>query len=45
MRAVVQRVAEADVSAEGRTTGSIGPGLVVLLGATAKETPITWRIR
>ena len=32
MRAVVQRVAEADVSAEGRTTGSIGPGLVVLLG-------------
>ena len=32
MRAVVQRVAEADVSAEGRTTGSIGHGLVVLLG-------------
>ncbi|MFQ9424984.1 MAG: D-aminoacyl-tRNA deacylase [Anaerovoracaceae bacterium] len=32
MRAVVQRVAEADVSAEGRKTGSIGPGLVVLLG-------------
>lgn len=32
MRAVVQRVAEAGVSAEGRTTGSIGPGLVVLLG-------------
>ena len=32
MRAVVQRVTEADVTAEGRLTGSIGPGLVVLLG-------------
>ena len=32
IQSLVQRVAEADVSAEGRTTGSIGPGLVVLLG-------------
>lgn len=32
MRAVVQRVTEADVTAQGRLTGSIGPGLVVLLG-------------
>ncbi len=32
MRAVVQRVSKASVSVEGRTVGSIGRGLVVLLG-------------
>jgi D-tyrosyl-tRNA(Tyr) deacylase len=32
MRAVVQRVTEARVSAEGRVTGAIGRGLVVLIG-------------
>ncbi len=32
MRAVVQRVTDADVTVDGRITGSIGKGLVVLLG-------------
>ena len=32
MRAVIQRVTEADVSVEGKITGAIGPGLMVLLG-------------
>ena len=32
MRAVVQRVTKASVSIEGETVGSIGQGLVVLLG-------------
>lgn len=32
MRAVVQRVKSASVSIDGRVTGSIGKGLVVLLG-------------
>jgi len=32
MRAVVQRVAEAAVRVEGAAAGSIGPGLLVLLG-------------
>lgn len=32
MRAVVQRVTQAAVAVEGRTAGSIGRGLVVLLG-------------
>lgn len=34
MRALVQRVTRADVSVEGRTTGRIAEGLLVLLGAT-----------
>jgi len=32
MRAVVQRVREASVTVEGRETGRIGPGLLILLG-------------
>jgi len=32
MRAVVQRVREAQVAVEGELTGRIGPGMVVLLG-------------
>lgn len=34
MRAVVQRVSRAAVEVEGETVGSIGPGLLVLLGVT-----------
>jgi D-aminoacyl-tRNA deacylase len=34
MRALVQRVAHARVSVEGRIAGEIGAGLLVLLGAT-----------
>ena len=33
MRACVQRVTRASVTVEGKTVGSIGPGLMVLLGA------------
>jgi D-tyrosyl-tRNA(Tyr) deacylase len=32
MRALVQRVARASVTVEGRPAGAIGPGLLVLLG-------------
>ncbi len=37
MRAVVQRVSRAHVVADGRTTGKIGAGLVVLLGVGAND--------
>lgn len=37
MRAVVQRVTEADVTVEGKVTGSIGKGLVVLLGVEDED--------
>lgn len=38
MRACVQRVSEARVSADGTTVGEIGRGLVVLLGVAAGDT-------
>lgn len=38
MRAVVQRVSEAGVDVAGETVGSIGRGLVVLLGVTHSDT-------
>ena len=37
MRAVVQRVSSATVTVEGRTTGEIGRGLVVLIGIAAQD--------
>jgi D-tyrosyl-tRNA(Tyr) deacylase len=37
VRAVVQRVAEASVRVAGETVGSIGPGLVVLLGVAVND--------
>jgi D-tyrosyl-tRNA(Tyr) deacylase len=39
MRAVLQRVTRARVLVEGRATGEIGPGLVVLLGVGQGDTP------
>jgi D-tyrosyl-tRNA(Tyr) deacylase len=38
VRAVVQRVTEASVRVAGETVGSIGPGLVVLLGVAVNDT-------
>lgn len=38
MRAVVQRVSRARVEVEGRMTGEIGPGMVVLLGVAKTDT-------
>jgi D-tyrosyl-tRNA(Tyr) deacylase len=38
MRAVVQRVSAASVTVEQRTVGKIGPGLLVLLGVSARDT-------
>lgn len=38
MRAVVQRVTHASVTADGAPTGEIGAGLVVLLGVTHDDT-------
>jgi D-tyrosyl-tRNA(Tyr) deacylase len=39
MRAVVQRVARAEVRAEGRVRAEIGHGLVVLLGVARGDAP------
>jgi len=38
MRAVVQRVSQASVSVDGECVGSIGRGLLVLLGVSNKDT-------
>lgn len=41
MRAVVQRVSRASVSVDGRTTGEIGPGLVILVAVGKEDTAAT----
>ena len=38
MRVVLQRVSHANVTVEGRVTGAIGRGLLVLAGAAADDT-------
>ena len=38
MRALIQRVAHASVTVDGRVTGSIGPGLMVLIGVSSDDT-------
>jgi D-aminoacyl-tRNA deacylase len=38
MRAVIQRVVEAQVSVNGKVIGRIGPGLVILLGVVKEDT-------
>lgn len=39
MRAVLQRVSRAKVTVDGRVTGEIGPGLMILLGVGRSDTP------
>jgi D-aminoacyl-tRNA deacylase len=39
MRAVVQRVASAQVSVAGEVTGAIGPGLLLFVGVTHSDGP------
>jgi D-aminoacyl-tRNA deacylase len=39
VRALVQRVSEASVSADGRELARIGPGLLVLLGVRSGDAP------
>ena len=38
MRALIQRVAHASVTVEGKVTGQIGKGFLVLLGVTETDT-------
>ena len=47
MRALIQRVAHADVVIEGRTNGEIGRGLLVLLGVHSTDTQedIDWLVK
>lgn len=47
MRVVVQRVASASVTVAGNTTGSIGPGMLVLAGFEDSDTDsdIDWMVR
>jgi D-tyrosyl-tRNA(Tyr) deacylase len=44
VRAVVQRVARASVTVDGREVSSIGPGLLVLVGVAAddEQADVTW---
>jgi len=44
MRVVIQRVSQAAVTVDGRTTGAIGPGLLVLVGfeAADDEADLAW---
>jgi D-aminoacyl-tRNA deacylase len=39
VRAVVQRVTEAEVRVDGEVVGAIGPGLCALVGVTHEDTP------
>ncbi len=41
MRAVLQRVSKASVAVDGRVTGEIGAGLVVLVAVGREDTPAT----
>ena len=41
MRAVVQRVSRANVRVDGRITGEIGPGLVILVAVGKEDTETT----
>jgi len=47
MRLVIQRVREASVTVEGRVTGQIGAGLLVLVGCapTDDEAALVWQVR
>ncbi|MFH1709398.1 MAG: D-aminoacyl-tRNA deacylase [Planctomycetota bacterium] len=38
MKAVIQRVREASVTVDGAVTGTIGPGMLILLGVAAADT-------
>ena len=39
MRCVIQRVTEASVTVDGETVGSIGPGLLALIGVSTEDGP------
>jgi D-tyrosyl-tRNA(Tyr) deacylase len=39
LRAVIQRVSKAEVRVDGRVVGSIGPGILTLLGVGSGDTP------